>query len=89
MVTASAPHRAQGELRYERGYPPVVNTAPRWSSRPSAAEGGGEENADANYTPSMEAKTSPTCCWSDRAAYSVIGQGAGRAADRAAAQHAL
>lgn len=71
-----AAHRAQGELRYERGYPPVVNTAAEVEfARSVAAEVWGEENADANYTPSMGGEDFSYMLLERPGCYSVIGQG--------------
>ena len=89
-LTGVARRIAQGELRYERGYPPVVNTAAEVEfARSVAAEVWGEENADANYTPSMGGEDFSYMLLERPGCYSGDWPGPGRAADRAAAQLAL
>jgi len=71
-----AAHRATGVLRYERGYPPVINHAAEVEfARSVAAEVWGEENADANYTPSMGGEDFSYMLLERPGCYSVIGQG--------------
>ncbi len=69
-------HRARGELRYERGYPPVVNTRAEVEFAHSVAcEVWGEAHADMDYTPSMGGEDFSYMLRERPGCYSVIGQG--------------
>jgi amidohydrolase len=71
-------HRAKGTLQFTRLYPPVINTAAEVEfARLAAAEVWGEENANANYTPSMGGEDFSFMLQKRPGCYSVIGQGTG------------
>jgi metal-dependent amidase/aminoacylase/carboxypeptidase family protein len=67
-------HRAQGELVYKRGYPPVINTQAEVEfAHGVASEVWGEGNADMNYTPSMGGEDFSYMLHHRPGCYSVIG----------------
>jgi amidohydrolase len=67
-------HRAQGELVYKRGYPPVINhRAEVEFAHGVASEVWGESNADMNYTPSMGGEDFSYMLQQRPGCYSVIG----------------
>ena len=69
-------HRAKGTVKYERLYPAVINTAAEVEfARQAAAEVWGEENANANYTPSMGGEDFSFMLQKRPGCYAVIGQG--------------
>ena len=71
-------HRAKGTLQFTRLYPPVINTAAEVEfARQAAAEVWGEDNANANYTPSMGGEDFSFMLQKRPGCYSVIGQGTG------------
>ena len=71
-------HRASGTLQFTRLYPPVINTAAEVEfARLAAAEVWGEENANANYTPSMGGEDFSFMLQKRPGCYAVIGQGTG------------
>ncbi|HPG62504.1 MAG TPA: M20 aminoacylase family protein [Casimicrobium sp.] len=68
-------HRAKGVYQYNRLYPPVINTAAEVEfARQTAAEVWGEDNADANYTPSMGGEDFSFMLQERPGCYAVIGQ---------------
>jgi amidohydrolase len=68
-------HRAKGVYQYNRLYPPVINTAAEVDfARQTAAEVWGEDNADANYTPSMGGEDFSFMLQERPGCYAVIGQ---------------
>ncbi|HNY46939.1 MAG TPA: M20 aminoacylase family protein [Casimicrobium sp.] len=70
-----AAHRAKGVYQYNRLYPPVINTAAEVEfARQTAAEVWGEDNADANYTPSMGGEDFSFMLQERPGCYAVIGQ---------------